>query len=167
MLERFAGFIAQSANVYNVPETWIRAVILTESSGNPNAFRSTSPRDTSYGLMQLTLPTALGLGFSGDPNNLFDPETNIDLGTKLLGQLRQRFGDDVSAVYSAYNSGGGSNYLSNSSVAAHVNNFLNNLSSVAAQVETAIADNPGAATGGGIGIVLVLILVWYFVKQKG
>jgi len=160
MLDDYAGLIADAAIRYSVPDSWIRAVILTESSGDPNAFRSTSIRDTSYGLMQLTLPTAQALGFAGDPNLLFDPVRNIDLGSKLLGQLRARFGDDAAAVYSAYNSGDSTRYLTNASVAAHVQNFINNLTSV-------ITNNPLVATSGSIGGLLVVALIWFWTKRKG
>lgn len=160
MLETYAGLIANAAIKYSVPESWIRAVILTESSGNANAFRSTSPRDTSYGLMQLTLPTAQALGFVGDPSLLFEPERNIDLGVKLLSQLRTRYGDDASAVYSAYNSGNGTNYLTNPTVANHVSHFVANL-------EKAISENPIVATSGAAGAIIVMLLIWFWTKRKG
>jgi soluble lytic murein transglycosylase-like protein len=156
----FDSIIAMYSNQFGVPESWTRAVILTESSGDPNAFRSTSPRDTSYGLMQLTLPTAQALGFIGDPTLLFDPDTNIRLGTKLLGQLRSRYGDDASAVYSAYNSGNGTNYLTNPTVATHVEHFINNLTSV-------ITNNPLVATSGSVGALIIFALIWYWTKRKG
>jgi soluble lytic murein transglycosylase-like protein len=156
----FDDIIRKYSTRYNVPELWIRAVIQTESSWNPTAFRSTSPRDTSYGLMQLTIPTATALGYSGDPEGLFAPDTNIQLGTLLLSQLRTSYGDDVSAIYSAYNSGSPTKYLSSSQVATNVAHFIANFTSL-------ISSEPLVATGGGLGTILVALLVWYWIKRKG
>jgi soluble lytic murein transglycosylase-like protein len=152
--------IAKYANVYNVPEPWIRAFIQTESSFNPTAYRAEPQiNDASYGLMQLLYSTARGLGYTGTPEGLYDPETNIALGTKLMYQLRAKYGDDIQAVYSAYNSGSGTAYLSNSSVAQHVANMLKNF-------EAVIAANPVVASTGSFAIVLVAILIWYWTKRK-
>lgn len=156
----FDDLITAAASRYNVPAVWVYGVIGAESDWNPDAYRSTSPRDTSWGLMQLTLPTAQALGFTGDPNELFDPETNIDLGTKLLGQLRARYGDDVQAVYSAYNSGSGSNYLSNSTVAAHVARFMTYL-------QDAITNAPVLASSGAAGLLVAVVLMWWYSHKGG
>lgn len=88
-----------------VPVEVIKAVIATESAFKPGAMPPTTQADVSAGLMQLTLSTARGLGYPGDLAGLFDPGTNIFLGTKLLDQLRERLGEDWDAVYSAYNGG--------------------------------------------------------------
>lgn len=156
----YDDIISKYAIQFNVPEPWIRAVIATESSWNPKAYRAEPQiHDASYGLMQLLLRTAQGLGYTGDGPGLYDPDTNIQLGTKLLGQLRSRFGDDVQAVYSAYNSGSGTSYLTNSSVASHVENFLKNF-------EIVISQNPIIASTGSFGVALVILILWFW-KKKG
>jgi soluble lytic murein transglycosylase-like protein len=152
----FDDIIAVNAVAYSVPEAWIRAVIATESSWRPSIISA----DGGYGLMQLMPDTARALGYSGDVSGLLDPETNIGLGTKLLGQLRARYGDDVQAVYSAYNSGGGSNYLTNPTVAQHVANFVRNLESV-------VTANPLVTSTGTVGAIIVVLLLWYWTKKKG
>jgi soluble lytic murein transglycosylase-like protein len=128
LIEKYAG-------VYNVPALWLAAWIQTESSFNPNALSKEESNGTrGYGLMQISSPgTAQQLGYSGDPAGLFDPDTNINLGAKLIGQLRRTYGDDVKRVYSAYNSGRPDLYLTSSEVAAHVNNLISNLSKQAYQ----------------------------------
>lgn len=150
----YDDLISRSAIQYQVPEPWIRAVIATESSWRPNVISD----DGGYGLMQLMPVTAAGLGYVGTLAGLLDPATNIDLGTKLLGQLRKRWGDDIQAVYSAYNSGGGNNYLSNPTVAQHVQNFLRHFESV-------IAENPVVASTGAFSSILVLLILWYWKKK--
>jgi soluble lytic murein transglycosylase-like protein len=93
---------------YDVPAWVIKATIGTESS-----FRATAYDGSSRGLMQLELPTARGLGYQGPigddathAGGLYEPETNIQLGTKYLAQLRDRYpGIDWDGIYSAYNLG--------------------------------------------------------------
>jgi soluble lytic murein transglycosylase-like protein len=123
----YADIIQHASNEFNVPPDWIAAVISTESAWNPEAY---APGEDSYGLMQVRYVTAKGLGFSGDANELFDPDLNIHLGTKLLGQLRQHYGDDLQRVYSAYNSGDPDAYKTSKQVAQHVQNFLDNYRSI-------------------------------------
>jgi soluble lytic murein transglycosylase-like protein len=156
----FDSLVNYSAMKWNVPPDWIQAVILTESSGNPNAYRAEPAiNDASYGLMQLLYSTAQSLGYTGSPDGLYDPGVNIDLGTKLLSQLREKYGDDVQAVYSAYNSGSPTKYLSSNQVASNVVRFMKNLEGV-------IAANPMVATSG-IGALLVLVLLYFWKKGKG
>jgi len=122
MLEAYQTIIERHASTHGVPESWIRAVIMTESSGRASAYREEPAiGDASYGLMQLLLRTARGLGFTGDSQDLFDPEINIGLGTRLLSDLRRRFGsEDFARIYSAYNSGSPDRYLTSPQVATHV-----------------------------------------------
>jgi soluble lytic murein transglycosylase-like protein len=132
---------------------WIKAVIGVESSYNPRAYRA-EPRinDASYGLMQLLYRTAVGLGYAGEPEGLFDPGINIDLGSKFLGQLRARHGDNFAAVYSAYNSGSATKYQTSTQVAEHVKNAL-----------AWLARFQPAATGAAI--LLAGAAIWYLSRR--
>lgn len=58
----------------------------------------------SWGLMQIMGGTARFLGFRGWFGELFDPETNIRIGTKLLLNLKKSYGLDADMI-SAYNQG--------------------------------------------------------------
>jgi soluble lytic murein transglycosylase-like protein len=161
VLEQFQSEISAAARTWSVPEWWIKGVIMAESSGDPNAYRYEAARhEASYGLMQLLESTARGLGFSGDVDALYTPGVNIDLGTKLLSQLRARFGDDLRAVYSAYNSGSGTAYTTNPTVAANVQRVIG-------FVEQFIRDEPAVASTGAVGALIVLLLIWYWTKRKG
>jgi len=156
--------IATASRTWNVPESWIRAVIETESGWNAQAYRE-EPKinDASYGLMQLLYSTALGLGFTGTSTGLYDPATNIDLGTKLLGQLRKAYGDDFRRVYSAYNSGNPDLWARSKEVAAHVARAVDNLSK---WVQTEVAEvtrNPESSSV--VGLVL-LVLLWAWVGKR-
>lgn len=84
----------------------VLALIRAESAGNARAVSSAKAR----GLMQLMLPTAremareAGITLNG-PDDLFDPETNIRLGTRYLAKMRDRFDDDPWLFLAAYNAG--------------------------------------------------------------
>lgn len=129
-LDQFAGLITKYAQQYDVPEAWIRATIMTESRGDPKAWRAEprkGPGVGSRGLMQIMPKTARDLGFTGDLDELYEPEKNINFGTKLLGQLREAHGDAFDRVYSAYNSGDPDAFRLDTAVAQHTSNALDNL----------------------------------------
>lgn len=170
ILQTYADSINKYSGQYGVDPEMIASVIQTESSGDPNAYRA-EPQisDASYGLMQLLGSTAQALGYSGDPSGLFDPDTNIMFGTKLLSQLQAKYGaDDPASIYSAYNSGSPTKYQTSSQVASNVQRFLDNLSSVVSGAATtaagAIEGNPQAASG--IGVLIVAGLLLYFLAKS-
>lgn len=163
ILDTYGDLINSAAQANGIDPNEIAATIQTESSGNPNAFRAEAKYPPgSYGLMQLLYVTAQGLGYSGAPEGLYDPQTNINLGALLLAQLHARFGDDPAAIYSAYNSGSPTSYQSNQQVGSNVQRFLDNLASVAGQAASetaqAIEENPGTAAGGGLVIAALVAL---------
>ena len=95
----YADLIASAAKQYGVDPALISGVIESESSFDPNAVS----RAGAKGLMQLMDSTARGLGVT----NAFDPTQNVMAGTKLLRQLLERYGGDVSLTLAAYNAGPG------------------------------------------------------------
>jgi soluble lytic murein transglycosylase-like protein len=142
----FGDYIRAAAGRYGVPESWIRAVIQVESAWKPAAYRYEAKiEDASYGLMQLLYSTAAGLGYTGPAAGLYDPETNIDLGTRLLAQLRDRYGEDFARIYSAYNSGRPDLYLTSTEVYNHVQKALTALNQYAGQAAQTLTTAAGAA----------------------
>ncbi len=61
----------------------LKAVMMAESGGNPNAKSGVGAR----GLVQLMPDTFQGLGF--DPAQMTDPQTNLNAGAKFLSQLKK------------------------------------------------------------------------------
>ena len=88
-----------------LPEDWIYGVIRQESIFNP----SVASEAGALGLMQLLPGTAKELATeAGDPapgrGALLEPATNIDLGSRYLARMRDRFGHAALAT-AAYNAG--------------------------------------------------------------
>lgn len=102
--DRYAGLARTAGAQYGVPWTLVMAVMAVESGFNPDAI---NPNDPSYGLMQVTPPTARDRGFTGDvPEDLLDPVQNVELGTAHLRWLMDRSALTAwSDVLSAYNGG--------------------------------------------------------------
>ena len=93
----FANFIADSARVHGVAPELVASVIAVESNFNPNAVSWRSAR----GLMQLMPETAARFGVT----RIFDPQQNIEAGTRYLKELLLRYKGDLSLTLAAYNAG--------------------------------------------------------------
>lgn len=103
---KFDPLVHSAAALYQVPVPLIKAVIGQESAFKPAAFLA-EPRidDASRGLMQVLLRTARRLGYTGPTDDLFDPETSILLGTKLLAANYRQARGNWDVAISAYNAG--------------------------------------------------------------
>ncbi len=99
----YTELIANASSEYGVPEPLIYAVILTESSFEPNAHSSAGAK----GLMQLMDITNEDVcKRSGKPldADIFEPSVNIDRGAYYLAYLYRQFGTWRESV-AAYNAG--------------------------------------------------------------
>ena len=107
-MTRYRNEIVTAAKAHGLDPLLVEAIVLTESSGNTDAFRfepnfynryikpyklyvGQNPRrvSSSYGLMQIMLPVAHERGFlkSQPPEYLFVPEVGLDFGCKHLRYL--------------------------------------------------------------------------------
>jgi soluble lytic murein transglycosylase-like protein len=97
-----SAYVAEASQRFGLPESWIYAVMRTESAGRIGAVSSAG----AMGLMQL-MPgtwarqrTRFGLG--SDP---FDPRDNIVAGTSYLREMYDSYG--ATGMLAAYNAGPG------------------------------------------------------------
>jgi len=92
---QYESMVATHAAANNVPEALVHRVIVRESKYHANLVG----RGGTIGLMQIKLPTARGLGYTGDAAGLRDPDTNLAWGIKYLaGAYRAANGDHGRAV---------------------------------------------------------------------
>lgn len=128
-MTEYRSLIEETAACRGVDPDLLEALVSVESSGRADAFRHEPgyyrrylagkpewagkiPRrvSSSYGLCQIMYPTALQYGFTPtyEPEMLFLPATNLDLGAKILAALLKKYGGDAHAALQAYNGGPGS-----------------------------------------------------------
>lgn len=93
----YAVQIRNAAQAYGVDERLIASVIAVESNFQPRAVS----RKAARGLMQLLPATATRLSVQ----DVFDPQQNINGGTRYLKELLGRYNQDVTLVLAAYNAG--------------------------------------------------------------
>ena len=96
-VQRYDPHIKEAAQLYQLPEAFIRAIVLVES----NFFPDVISEDGAMGLMQLMPATALNMGVL----DAFDPRQNVLGGTRYLRVLANRFNGDLVLTVAAYNAG--------------------------------------------------------------
>jgi len=97
--QAFGEVIQAAAQVFTVEEALIRAIIHAESAYRTQAL---SPKG-AQGLMQLMPATQKELRIE----NVFDPVSNIEGGTRYLARLLKEFDHDIDLTAAAYNAGPG------------------------------------------------------------
>lgn len=93
----YHSIVHEKAANYDMDPSLIKAVIKTESNWNNRAVS----RAGAKGLMQLMPGTAMDMNV----RNPFDPEENIEGGTKYLKLLIEKFDGDLTLALAAYNAG--------------------------------------------------------------
>ena len=138
IIDNYGCIIEKYASYYDVDPLLVTAVILRESSGNPD---STNPYSSAKGLMQLLDGTAREMGVT----NSFDPEQNIMGGTKYLSLQVHKFGD-IQLGVAAYKAGSGTIEKYNNTIPQndigktqdYVNKVMNSYSAVTSDVWQAL-----------------------------
>jgi len=95
----FSEEIVEAARTHDVHPALVAAVIHAESNFNPKA-RS---HRNAKGLMQINPPTQRYLRVK----NIYDPQSNIEAGTRYLKELTKLFGGNIKLALAAYNAGPG------------------------------------------------------------
>jgi len=89
--------VNSASAAYHLDPDLVNSVIRAESGFNA---RAVSPKG-ARGLMQLMPSTASQLGV----NNAFDPQTNVEGGSRYLRELLERYNFDLVKALAAYNAG--------------------------------------------------------------
>ena len=93
----YRELVEAAAARYNVDADLITSVMAAESNFDPKAVS----RRNARGLMQLLPETAARLGVQ----NIYDPQENIDAGTRYLRDLLQKYSNNLVLALAAYNAG--------------------------------------------------------------
>ena len=102
----YTEYVKKYANEYNVDEYLIYAIIKAESNFKQDAVSSRQAK----GLMQLMYSTAeeisLKVNVELNEENILEPDININLGTKYISMLIQKY-NNTNLALAAYNAGSG------------------------------------------------------------
>jgi hypothetical protein len=156
----WAAICIRVGAVFGVPPHWLLGMIYRESGGNPFAHSA----DAGFGLMQITSAAARAGHTDGE---LYDAETNIRLGAKLIAAQR-RAGDQLPEAASKYNAGASADGKPHPSAVSPwgMRETAGHISSVVAAANYALRylERIGASVAGG-GLVLFvgvgIALAWW------
>jgi soluble lytic murein transglycosylase-like protein len=94
------AMIARHAAANGVPLELVHRVVKRESGYNPRALSK-----GNFGLMQIRYATARGIGYTGSPAGLLNPETNLTYAVKYLAGAYRAAGGNASRAVAYYASG--------------------------------------------------------------
>jgi soluble lytic murein transglycosylase-like protein len=94
-------FIEKHAAANGIPAAFVRAIVRIESNYNPRA----TGRQREVGLMQIKFETARGIGFTGTREELYNPDTNLQWGTKYLAMSWKLGGNTPCGAVMKYQGG--------------------------------------------------------------
>ena len=99
------ALVEKASLKYGIPKEILMAIISIESGFNPRAYNKNKDGTEDRGLMQVNYQHNLSLmkeyGIT-DPEQLYDPELNIEIGARILYENYKKFGNWVMAI-KAYN----------------------------------------------------------------
>ena len=103
---KYSEYVEKYSSEYDVDKYLIYATIKAESNFDENA----ESKKGAKGLMQLmdstAKETAKGMNIELNDKDIFNPEININLGTKYLSKMIQKYGN-IELALAAYNAGSG------------------------------------------------------------
>ena len=93
------------AILHGIDPSIMTSLCHVESRHNPAAYVKHDGNSPSYGLCQIKLATAKSVGFTGKPQELFDPVINAHYAARYLAKQMTRYHGNVKLAVSAYNAG--------------------------------------------------------------
>lgn len=109
----YRALVERESRAFGLPPALVDAVMAVESRYNS----ASVGLDGEVGLMQVMLPTARMLGFTGTPSELAAPEINVHYGAKYLAGAWRLAGGDLCTAAMKYRAGHGETRFSFLSVA--------------------------------------------------
>ena len=104
--KEYSEYVSKYSQVYGVEEDLVYAIIKAVSNFNPEAVS----HQNAQGLMQLMYATAEEVaeksGIELTEENILDPEININIGTKYISELLEKY-ECTEVALAAYNAGSG------------------------------------------------------------
>ena len=94
------GLISRHAAANGIPESLVRRIIKRESGGRAHVISK-----GNYGLMQIKLATARGMGYRGDARGLLDADTNMTYAVKYLANAYRVAGGNPNRAVALYAGG--------------------------------------------------------------
>ena len=94
------ALVSKHAAANGIPESLVRRVIHRESRGDPRVISK-----GNYGLMQIKLATARGLGYRGTAAGLLDADTNMTYAVKYLANAYKVAGGNPNRAVALYAGG--------------------------------------------------------------
>lgn len=117
--KEYCEYVSKYSQAYDVDENLIYALIKAESNFEANAVSNKN----AQGLMQLMYSTAEEVanknGIELTEENILEPDININIGTKYISTLLEKY-ECVELALAAYNAGSGNvdKWISNSTIKA-------------------------------------------------
>ena len=99
----YRELVEHESRAFGLPPALVDAIMAVESRYNSASIG----QDGEVGLMQVMLPTARMLGFTGSPAELAAPEINVHYGTKYLAGAWRLAGGDLCTAAMKYRAGHG------------------------------------------------------------
>jgi soluble lytic murein transglycosylase-like protein len=99
----YRELVERESRAFGLPPALVDAIMAVESRYNSASIG----QDGEVGLMQVMLPTARMLGFTGSPAELAAPEINVHYGTKYLAGAWRLAGGDLCTAAMKYRAGHG------------------------------------------------------------
>lgn len=98
----YQDIVRPNADLHDISLAWAYGIMRRESAYAHDVKSSAG----AMGLMQLMPKTAKALAPIQQLRDVYQPELNVQLGTKLLGQLKKEFNGNLVLATASYNAGG-------------------------------------------------------------
>ena len=130
---KFDSLFKQYGSENGVNWKWLKAICMNESSLGMNSRVKAGDVSTdgkSWGIMQLTLPTAGDYHPGVTIEDLNNPDFSVRVAAQFLGDLNSQFSGDMRKVVMSYNQGAGNTRAGREYASGYYDRFVRNLSQV-------------------------------------